>query len=78
MTPDFTARIIFKTSPDAHASWEYHHPGVEPPHFQTDDLPREGPYLLIGEDVYEVFKLYLDPYNAFVCGIVQSNDEESR
>jgi len=37
-----------------------------------------GPYFLSGSEVHRVFKLCHDPCGAFVCGVVQSEDDPMR
>jgi hypothetical protein len=37
-----------------------------------------GPYFLSGPEIHRVFKLCLDPCGAFVCGVVQSEDDPMR
>lgn len=71
----FTKHLLFKTSSEAESIWKRTHPELDPPHFQSD-LPREGPYLLIGTTLHKVFKLYPDVYNAFVYGTLQSGDTQ--
>ncbi|PVH88774.1 amidase signature enzyme [Cadophora sp. DSE1049] len=69
----FTRHILFKTSLDTESSWKRDHAGLESSHFQSD-LPREGPYLVIGTTLHKVFKLFPDVYDAFMYGILQSGD----
>ncbi|KAE8453575.1 hypothetical protein EG329_010436 [Mollisiaceae sp. DMI_Dod_QoI] len=39
------------------------------------DISCDGPYILEGRDLYKAYKLYGDTYNAFVCGVIQSEDQ---
>ncbi|KAH6711065.1 glutamyl-tRNA amidotransferas-like protein subunit A, partial [Leptodontidium sp. MPI-SDFR-AT-0119] len=72
----FTKHLLFKTSPDVQVSWGSDNLKEGLSHFQSD-LPREGPYLLIGTTLHKVYKLYPDVYNAFTYGILQSGDLSS-
>ena len=42
------------------------------------DISCDGPYILEGRDLYKAYKLYGDTYNAFVCGVIQSEDQPLR
>ncbi|KAK0110632.1 hypothetical protein ONS96_002235 [Cadophora gregata f. sp. sojae] len=72
----FAQHLLLKTSPDAEHSWKRVQTDLETLNFQSD-LPREGPYLLIGTALHRVFKLYPDTYNAFMYGILQSGHPPS-
>ncbi|KAJ8067320.1 hypothetical protein OCU04_004673 [Sclerotinia nivalis] len=40
--------------------------------YQGDSLP-PGPYILSGSKIHPVYKLYLDPLGAFVCGVIPTS-----
>ncbi len=78
MTNEFASQIFFKIAPGASPIVkDTHHNSLGDPHFQSD-LPRQGPYFLIGTNVYEAFRLYKDEYNAFACGLVQTENNPPR
>ncbi|KUJ23209.1 amidase signature enzyme [Mollisia scopiformis] len=74
----FTEHVIIKTF------------GNEPEYFtmeavfdgywldSSDEIPCDGPYFLEGRTLYKAYRLYEDEYNAFVCGVVQSEKEPFR
>ncbi|KAH7409280.1 amidase signature domain-containing protein [Cadophora sp. MPI-SDFR-AT-0126] len=72
----FTKNLLFRTSLVPAFSWKCDHKDLGLFHFQSD-LPREGPYFLIGTTLHKVFRLYQDVYNAFMYGMVQSDDSTS-
>lgn len=65
----FLGRILLKTAPGAMPIVLDDH-SLQNSHFQ-EDLPCAGPYLIVNSKLYEVFRLFEDIYEAFVCGIVQ-------
>lgn len=44
----------------------------------SDTLMREGPYYLIGKSLHRVYKLFDDPFGAFVCGVVPDQDDPTK
>ncbi len=73
----FTKHILFRATAGIESRWKHDHPDLEIPHFQTE-LPREGPYFLIGTTLHKCLKLYPDTYKAFMYGILQSDDSQPR
>jgi hypothetical protein len=44
----------------------------------TQIPPPSGPYFLLNWKVHQIFKLYPDPYGAFMYGVVQSEEDPTR
>jgi hypothetical protein len=78
MTTFFTNRIMFMVSPGPEpVVLDNGHPSLRDPQFQTS-LPCPGPYFLLRSELYQVFKLYEDSYNTFVCGLEYAVSDKPR
>lgn len=46
--------------------------------WKTEDNLPAGPYFLLGCNIHQAYRLYNDPYGAFLYGVVQSENDSTR
>lgn len=78
----FSKRVIVKVSVIEYADIQNQY-STSSVHIEKADITREfystslrdGPYFLVGCDLYKAYRLYDDPYGAFVSGVYHPQEE---
>lgn len=78
ISTSFTEHIILRTSEHGNVDFVKEKTTTKFYVESAHDIPRDGPYFLDGKTLHKAYRLYEDSYNAFVCGVVQSEEKPLR